>query len=94
MGKSRTLARERGIKARAWRGKGGLHGEGRQISRRKGRACKKSLPRTSGRKHEWVSGRKNSPGQSAESWLSLLVWPNLNWERRFRDQGPAYKTKE
>ena len=43
MGESRTLARERGIRARAWSGKSGLHGEGRQISRRTGRACKKSL---------------------------------------------------
>ena len=53
---------------RAWRGKGGLHDEGRQIPRRKGRASKKSLPRTSRRKHERVSGRKSSLGRSAESW--------------------------
>ena len=59
VGKSCTLARVRGIRARAWRGKGGLHGEGRQIPRR---ASKKSLPRTSRRKHERVSGRKSSPG--------------------------------
>ena len=35
----------------------------------KGRASKKSLPRTSGRKHERVSGRKSSPGRSAEPWF-------------------------
>ena len=29
----------------------------------------KSLPRTSRRKHERVSGRKSSPGRSAESWF-------------------------
>ena len=29
VGESRTLARERGIRAGAWRGKSGLHGEGR-----------------------------------------------------------------
>ena len=66
---SRTLARVRGIRARAWSGKGGLRGEQRQIPRRKARASKKGLPRTSRRKHERVSGRKSSPGQSAESWF-------------------------
>ena len=30
---------------------------------------KKSLSRTSRRKHERVSGRKSSPGRSAESWF-------------------------
>ena len=69
VGESRTLARKREIRARAWRGKGGLHRERRQIPRRKGRASKKSLPRTSRRKHKRVSGRKSSPGQSAESWF-------------------------
>ena len=69
VGKSRTLTRVRGIRARAWRGKGGLDCEGRQILRRTGRASKKSLPRTSRRKHERVSRRKSSPGQSAESWF-------------------------
>ena len=47
---------------RAWRGKGGLYREGRQIPRRTGKASKKSLPRTSRRKHEQVSGRKSFPG--------------------------------
>ena len=69
VGESRTLARVRGIRARAWRGKGGLHREGRQIPRGTGRASNKSLPRTSRRKHERVSGRKSSPGRSAESWF-------------------------
>ena len=69
VGESRTLARVRGIRARAWRGKGGLHRERRKISRRTGRASKKSLPRTSRRKHERVSGRKSFPGRSAESWF-------------------------
>ena len=63
VGESHTLARERGIRARAWRGKGGLHGERRQVLRRKGKLSKKSLPRRSRRKHERVSGRKSSPGQ-------------------------------
>ena len=40
LGKSHTLAREREISAGRWTGKGGLHSEGRQIPRRKGRASK------------------------------------------------------
>ena len=68
MGESRTLARERGIRAGAWREKSGLLSERRQIPRRKGRASKKSLSRTSRRKHERVSRRKSSSGRSAESW--------------------------
>ena len=86
--------RVREIRAGAWSAKGGLHREQGQISRRKGRACKKSLPRTSRRKHERVSGRKSFPGRSAESWLSLLVRPNLNWETRLGDEEPAHKIKE
>ena len=66
VGESRTLARKRRIRARAWSRKGGLHRKRRHISRRKGRASKKSLLRTSRWKH--VSGRKSSPGRSAESW--------------------------
>ena len=69
MGESRTLARKREIRARTWVGKGGLNREQGQIPRREGRASNKSLPRTSGRKHERVSERKSSPGRSAESWF-------------------------
>ena len=65
--KSRTLARERGIRAGAWQGKGGLHSEGRQILKRKERAREKSLPRRSRKRYEQVSGRKISPGRFAES---------------------------
>ena len=64
---SHTLARKRGIREGAWRGKDGLHSERRKIPRRTGRASKESLPRTSRRKHERVSGHKSSPGRSAES---------------------------
>ena len=61
--------RERGgIRAGAWSGKGGLHGEGRQIPRKKERTSKKSLPRRSRRKHERVSGHKSSSGRSTEFW--------------------------
>ena len=45
---SRTLARGREIRVRAWRGKGGLYSEGRQIPLRKGRAGKESLSREGG----------------------------------------------
>ena len=58
-----------GIRTGVWRGKGGLHSERKQVSRRR-RKSKKSLPRKSRRrKHERVSGRKCSPGPSAESWF-------------------------
>ena len=69
VGESRTLARERGIRARAWSGKGGLHSEGRPIPRRKGRVSKKSLPRRGRRRYERVSGLKGFSGRSAESWF-------------------------
>ena len=77
MGQSCTLARVRWIRTRAWKGKGGLHRERRQISRRKGRANKKSLPRTSRRKHE----RKSSPGRSAKPWCTpSLAKPEMGKE--------------
>ena len=66
---SGTLARERGIRAGAWRGKSRLHGELRQVPRRKGRTRKKNLPRRSRRMYERVSGCKSSPERSAESWF-------------------------
>ena len=95
MSESRTLTRENEIRAGAWRGNGGLHGEGRQIPRRKERASKESLPRTSRRNQERVNGCKSSAGRSAESFLvSLLVWPNLKWERRLGDEWPDHIMKE
>ena len=63
VGESRTLTRKRRIRAIAWKGKGGLYSEGRQVPRRKGRESRESLPRRSRRKHERVSGRKSSPGR-------------------------------
>ena len=68
-GREPHLGEKEGIRARAWSGKGELHRERGQIPRRTGRVNKKSLPRTSRRKHERVSGRNNSPGQSAEFWF-------------------------
>ena len=44
MGESRTLAREKGIRARPWRGKGGLHRERKQIPRRKGKGKQEEPP--------------------------------------------------
>ena len=69
VGESRTLTRKKGIRARTWSGKSRLHRERGQIPRRKERASCKSLLITSKRKHERVSGRKSSPGQSEESWF-------------------------
>ena len=68
-GQELHLGETGGIRTRAWRGKGGFHRERREIPKRKGRASKKSLPKRSRRKHERVSGRKSSPGRSAESWF-------------------------
>ena len=48
VGESSTLARERRIRTRAWRGKGGLHGEGGQIPRRKEKARRSSLEQVEG----------------------------------------------
>ena len=44
MGESRTLARERRIRAGAWRGKGGHHSEGRQVPGRKGKDKQEEPP--------------------------------------------------
>ena len=66
---SRALAREGRIRAGEWRGKGGLHSEGRQVSRKWRWVTKENLPMRSRRKHERVSRRKSSLGGSAESWF-------------------------
>ena len=92
-GREPHLGERGGIRARAWSGKGGLHRERRQIPRRKERASKKSLPRTSRRKHERVSGRKGSLERSARVLVSLQVWPILKWEKRLGDEEPAHKKK-
>ena len=59
--------REKGIEAGAWGGKGGLHGEERQVSGRRVRESKQNLSRRSRRKNKRVSGHKSSPGGSGES---------------------------
>ena len=73
-GRESRLAR-----AAPWRERGGLereHGEKWMDStvnkgrfQEEGRASKKSLLKRSRKKHERVSGRKSSPGRSAESWF-------------------------
>ena len=68
-GQEPPLARKRGIRARAWSKKGGLHGERGQVPMRRLRASKTNLPRTSRRKHERMSGRNSSPGRSEKSWF-------------------------
>ena len=93
MGESCTLARERGVRARAWSGKGGLHRERGQIPWRTGRASNKSLSRTSTRrrKHERVSGRKSSPGRSAESWFHSKSGQTRNRKRGWETKSPLIR---
>ena len=85
---SRTLSRKSNIRARAWRGKGGLDSEGRQIPRIKGRASKKSLPRrTSRRKHERMSGHKKPLQEDLQSlgFTPSLAKPEIEkggWETK------------
>ena len=64
--KYRTLARERWIRAGAWREKGKLRSEGRRTPKRRGRASKENLSR---RKHKRVSELKSSPKESGECWF-------------------------
>ena len=79
--KSRTLTREREIRARAWKGEGRFHGEGREVPRRKGKACKKSLPRRSSRKHERVSGPKAlQDDQQSLGFTPSLAKPEIGKE--------------
>ena len=94
VGESRTSARERGIRAGAWRGKGGLHSEERQVSRKKGWASKKSLPRRSRRKARAGEWTQKLSRTICRVLVSLQVWPNLKWERRLGDKEPDYKMKE
>ena len=69
MSESHTLGRKREIRARAWRGKNGLHSEGRHISRRRRRASKKNLPR-----RDSLEG----PHEEAEiQCKALRRWSNL-----------------
>ena len=86
---SRILARKSGIGAGARRKKDGLHSKRRQIPRRKGRASKESLHRRRRRKHERVSGRKSSPGQSAESWFY-----SKSGQLEMGNEEPAHRMKE
>ena len=72
--------KEGGIRARAWSGKGGLHSEGRRIPRRKGRASKKSLPRTSRRRHERVSGQALQDALQSLGFTPSLAKPEIGKE--------------
>ena len=91
VGEGRILVRKRGIRARAWSGKGGLHHEGRQIPSKKGRASNKSLSRTSRRKHERVSGRKSSSGRSAESWFHSKSGQTSNMKGGWEMKSPLVR---
>ena len=55
-----------------------------------GEGDKENLLRRSRRKHERVSEPKSSTGGSGVL-VSLHVWPNLNWERKLRNEGPTHK---
>ena len=94
MSESRTLARVRGIRAGAWRGKGGFHSEGLQIPRRRLRASKKSLPRGSRRKYELCEWKQKLSRTICRVLVSLQVWPNLKWERRLGEEESTHKMTE
>ena len=66
---SRTLARKRRVREGAWSGKSQFHTVGRRNRRRREKTGKEILLRRKRRKHEGISGRKNSPGGSGESWF-------------------------
>ena len=68
MSESRTLAREGGSEREHEKEKSQLHSKKRRVSGSRGRADKENLPRKSRRKHERVSGRKSSPGESGKFW--------------------------
>ena len=94
MGESRTLAREKVIRPRAWRGKGGLHGERRQIPRRKERASKKSLPRTSRSMSGWVDAKALQDDLQSLGFTPSLVKPEMGKEvgrRRARSKEKSVK---
>ena len=52
------------------------------------RASKESLPRRSRMKHEWTQKLSRT---FCRILVSLHVWPNLKWERRLGNEGPADK---
>ena len=69
VGESCTLARKRSEQEHEEERMESTVKEGRFQRGKQGHANKESLSSRSGRKHERVSGRKSSPGQSAESWF-------------------------
>ena len=46
-------------------------------SKEERRASMENLASKSCRKHEWVSGRKSSPGKPGKSWFHFQVWSTL-----------------
>ena len=88
------LGERGGIRAGTWRGKGGLHSEGRQIPRKNGRASKKSVFRGSRRKHELCEWTQKLSRTICRVLVSLQVWPNLKLKRKFGDKEPAHKMTE
>ena len=70
MSESRTLKRGREIRAAACGGESELQSEGRQFQEGEEGQAQRAFPWKSKRKHEKMSGRKSSPGRSAESWFT------------------------
>ena len=69
------MARKKGIKAGAWRGKDGLHSKARRIPGKRGGASEKNLRRRCRRKHERV--REKSAEAFQEDLKSLDFSPSL-----------------
>ena len=65
-----------GVRAGAWEGKNQFHTEKQRIQRRR-RESKENSPRRGRRKHERISGHKNSPEVSGQSWIYSKSWRNL-----------------
>ena len=93
-GKSRTLAREMGVRAITWSKESEFHGEGRRIPGWKRRINKRNFPWGRSRKHERVSGRKSSLREFGESWFhrtSGQIW-NMKGRRRARSLDDSEKS--
>ena len=84
------------FRAEALKGKGGLHGERRppwNLPRRKGRQARKASLGVV-KKSMWSEWTQKLFRTICRVLVSLLVWPNLRWERRLGDEEPAHTMKE
>ena len=80
MSKSCTLARKRGIEAKALEEKGGIDNGGRQILKKREKPGKEKLAKRNGRKpdrlDEWTQKLFK---RICRVLVSLQVWPNIKW---------------